>query len=421
MPIANDDVFETVIIDLHDDCVPHPLNPKIHPDEQMDDLDASLEKFGWLSVPIFNRRTRHLLDGHARRDRALAKGVRRIPVHPVDVDEETELEILAAFDRVGEKREYDLAKLKEVLGKVQAASGAMPIGWDAKSFNALLRKAGVEVDGGKSGLRPDADPDDMPDEETSDEPCRVQTGQVWKLGNHYLLCGDSTLLPHLEGLFRGKRAVMVATDPPYLMGFTASVHADGEKSANSEVGAIENEDLDGDLAEEFVRAYMVAIRTWCAGAFYIFHSRRHFSQLWTNALAAGLEPRYHLIWVKNNHTLSGSDHQSKYEGILYGGGKERKWNGGRDKMDVLEYDRPAKSDLHPTMKPADLVKRLVLNSSDPGDIVADFFSGSGTTIIVCEDTGRICYAVEKSPDFAARSIARWEQATGGTAVMAYTI
>jgi site-specific DNA-methyltransferase (adenine-specific) len=252
--------------------------------------------------------------------------------------------------------------------------------------------------------------------ELPEEP-RAKLGDIYQLGNHRLMCGDSTSITDIEKLMDGNKANMVFTDPPYLMGFTGNVHADGSKSFNSKHGAIKNDKMSREDGDQFILDIFTNIKLFNKGAYYVCFYRLGLDYIF-RALDK-LENQYKalIIWNKGNHTLSNSDYMSKYEPIVYGWFDEHLFYGDRSNFDIWDIQRTQKNDLHPTMKPIPLCSKAIENSSKKGDIVLDLFGGSGSTLIACEQLGRTCYMNELDPKYVDVIINRWEQFTGKKATL----
>lgn len=260
--------------------------------------------------------------------------------------------------------------------------------------------------------------DDVPD--VSEAAPRVKQGDIWQLGRHRLLCGDATVVTDMEKLMDGKKADMVFTDPPYNVNYGATMKdtlrkKDGQKSAGR---TIMNDNF-GDNFKQFLTDACANIVNFCKGAIYICMSSSELHTLYNSFVESGGKWSTFIIWAKNTFTLGRSDYQRQYEPILYGWpqGAKHYWCGDRDQADVWEYNKPQVNDLHPTMKPLELVARAIKNSSQANDIVADFFGGSGSTLIACEQLNRVCYMSELDPKFCDVILTRWEKLTGGTATL----
>ena len=244
---------------------------------------------------------------------------------------------------------------------------------------------------------------------------RCKSGDLWLLGRHRLLCGDATVVTDVEKLMDGKKADMVFTDPPYNVNYGATMKdslrkKDGQKSAGR---TIMNDNL-GDNFKQFLTDACANIINFCKGAIYICMSSSELHTLYNSFVESGGKWSTFIIWAKNTFTLGRSDYQRQYEPILYGWpqGAKHYWCGDRDQSDIWEYNKPQVNDLHPTMKPLELVARAIKNSSQANDIVADFFGGSGSTLIACEQLNRVCYMSELDPKFCDVILTRWENLTG---------
>jgi site-specific DNA-methyltransferase (adenine-specific) len=241
-------------------------------------------------------------------------------------------------------------------------------------------------------------------------------GDIWKLGNHRLMCGDSTDAGDVALLMNGEKATLFLTDPPYGVSY-------GDKNrflntlakGNSIQKPIENDHHSEDeMFEIWKKAFSNAneVTEGCM-SYYVFGAQGGELLLLLLALKeSNLAPRHGLVWVKNNHVLGRSDYNYKHEPITYGwktDGTHHFYGG--FKTSVFEYDKPQKSDLHPTMKPVPLISELIINSSRDGEIVLDLFGGSGTTLIAAEQLNRKCYMMELDPHYCDVIIARWEKLT----------
>lgn len=252
--------------------------------------------------------------------------------------------------------------------------------------------------------------DDPPEVDEENEPI-THLGDIWQLGEHRLMCGDSTDAGTVAILMNGKKADLLLTDPPYNVAYEGKTK-DALTIQNDKMGSSQFKEF---LTDAFSAA--VAVMTE-GGAFYIwFASREHCN--FENALnEAGLQVRQELIWKKNTMVLGRQDYQWKHEPCLYGwkDGAAHNWYSNRSQTTVLEFDRPQRSEDHPTMKPVELFAYQIQNSTKKSDIVLDLFGGSGTTIIACEQTGRIGYCMELDPKYCDVIIKRYENLTGNKAV-----
>ena len=261
-----------------------------------------------------------------------------------------------------------------------------------------------------------SDPEDnLPVENASPPVSRL--GDLWHLGPHRLLAGDATKPEDFERLLGGVKAAMVFTDPPYGVNY-GSAPKDKMRSTSRPI-------LNDNLGEEFgpfLTAACANILNYSSGAIYIAMASSALGLLADAFVAGGGHFSNFIIWAKQMFTLGRGDYQRQYEPILYGWPKKtgRYWCGARNLSDVWLFDKPARSELHPTQKPVALVSQAIRNSSERGSVVLDPFLGSGTTLIAAERTGRVCYGIELAPYYVDTIIRRWQDLTGGQAVHAET-
>lgn len=390
------------------------LNWRVHPKAQRDALKGVLSEVGWVTGVITNVTTGNVIDGHARIEEALKLGDETpVPFVEVELSEAEEMKILATLDPLSAMAGADKEQLDALLREVETADAAV-----MQMLDDLAKVNGLDY--GKEGAN---DADAEPQMDKADElrvKWGVERGQVWQLGEHRLMCGDSTSAEDVARLMGGEKADLLITDPPY-----GVAYADKNKYLNAVAFGnriqtpIENDH--GDIKETanllWLPAFSRAFECCCSTAsFYLFMPQGGDQMMMMMMMnEAGWMPRHELIWLKNNHVLGRSDYNYKHEPILYGW----KRNGthhyfGGFQTSVLECKKPQNSDLHPTMKPVELVSRLIPNNTKAGEIVYEPFSGSGTTIIACEQLGRKCRAMEISEAYTAVALERWHQATGKT-------
>jgi len=377
-----------------DQLLANPRNWRIHPKAQQDALAGILSEVGWVQRVIVNQRTGHMVDGHARVALAISRQEPTVPVLYVDLSEEEERAVLATFDPLGAMTVTDQEQLDALLAEVSVKDEAL---------RAML-------DGLRSEPLPGlTDPDAVPEVA---EPIS-KTGDLWLCGEHRLLCGDSTKAEDVERLMAGEKAALLWTDPPYGVNYVGGT---GLMIAND--GA---EGLPALLQGVFAAVSPVL----APGApFYIARPAGALSTTFGNAVdGAGWQLHEELQWVKDAMVLGHSDYHLRHETIMYGwlpgpgrsgrGNHEgSRWFGGNAETSVFEIPRPKASPDHPTGKPVELVERQVGNSSLHDDIILDLFLGSGTTLIACERTGRVCFGMELEPAYVDVAIRRWEAFTG---------
>ena len=264
---------------------------------------------------------------------------------------------------------------------------------------------------GESEPSGDTDEDEVPE---VPEEAVTKSGDMWILGEHRLLCGDTTMVDDLKKLMADDTADMIFTDPPYNVNYGATMKDSLRYHAGTLGGRkIMNDNL-GDGFAQFLTDSLSNLMMFNKGAAYVCMSSSELHTLYSSFVAAGGKWSTFIIWAKNTFTLGRADYQRQYEPILYGWSADKKhyWCGDHDQSDVWEYNKPVRNDLHPTMKPVELVERAINNSSKVGDIVLDGFGGSGSTLIAAEKTRRKARLMELDPKFCDVIVRRWEEYTG---------
>lgn len=402
--------------------IPYENNARTHSDEQIDKLKNSLKEFGFIN-PVIIDENNMILVGHGRVMAGKELGIFEVPCIRINHLSEDK------------KRAYILAdnKLSDMAG------------WDLDLLNAELEL--IELDMSLFGFENiteeeiEIKEDGFDFEDYEDIPeANSKQGEIYKLGTHYLMCGDSTNAEDVKKLMNGNIADLVVTDPPYNVNIT-----------NSQGMTIKNDNMSSDDFKYFIND---AIKNMSdnlkpGGAYYIWYGDIEDINFRTSCLNNDLLLKQCLIWVKNQFTLGRQDYQWRHEPCLYG------WKNGEghyfiydrtqstvieekeidfDSLDkesaikilkkvyqlestIIKEDKPKINDLHPTMKPINLLARLIKNSSEEKEIVLDLFGGSGSTLIACEQLNRKCYMMEYDPYYLDVIIDRWEKFTGEKAVL----
>lgn len=253
----------------------------------------------------------------------------------------------------------------------------------------------------------DVEEDDFSEEDENSVVARVKRGDIWKCGEHLIMCGDSTSPEDLSKLMDGELADLWLTDPPYNVNY---------EGGTKEALKIKNDNMDNDSFRQFLNnAFSCAVSSMKEGAsFYIWHADSEGYNFRGACFDSDLQVRQCIIWNKNSLVLGRQDYQWKHEPCLYGwkGGAAHKWYSDRSQSTVINFDRPSRNSLHPTMKPVGLFAYLIENSSKKGDLVLDSFGGSGTTMIACEQMGRKARVMELDEHYCDVIISRWEKLTG---------
>lgn len=378
------------------DVVPYDKNPRNN-DGAVESTANSIKEFGW-QQPIVVDKNNIVIVGHTRLKAAEKLKLDTVPVLVADnLSEEQVKAYRLADNKTGELADWDMALLNEELESIAEL--------DMDDFGFELAEDVEEV------------VDDDFDVEVPDEPTS-KLGQIYQLGNHRLMVGDSTDTKQVEALMGGQQADLLVTDPPYnvALGMGGSVDEARKRHRRTDGLVIMNDKMEDSKFREFlVSVYTAAKNNMKAGAsFYIWHADSERFNFEGAAKDVGWQVRETLIWNKNSITLGRQDYQWKHEPCLYGWneGGSHAWYSDRKQSTVLNFDRPTSSKLHPTMKPVPLFDYQIKNSSKQGDLVLDLFGGSGTTMIACEQNGRHAYLMELDPKYADVIITRWEEFTG---------
>jgi len=384
--------------------LPYARNARTHSDDQVAQIAASIAEFGFTN-PILAGSDGIIVAGHGRLAAAQKLGLEIVPVVVLDHLSPTQRRALVIADnRIAENAGWDDAMLRIELEALQLEGFDLDItGFDADALAELI--AGDEPDN-----EGQTDEDAVP--EVGEIPIS-RPGDVWIMGQHRLLCGDSTVAESYARLMQGDMADMVFTDPPYNVNYANSA----KDKMRGKDRAILNDNL-GDGFYDFLLAALTPTIGNCRGGIYVAMSSSELDVLQAAFRAAGGKWSTFIIWAKNTFTLGRADYQRQYEPILYGWpeGAQRHWCGDRDQGDVWAIKKPQKNDLHPTMKPVELVERAIRNSSRPGNVVLDPFGGSGTTLIAAEKSGRVARLIELDPKYVDVIVRRWEDFTGQTAI-----
>ena len=380
--------------------LPYARNARTHTEEQVAQIAASIAEFGFTN-PILAGADGVIVAGHGRLAAAHKLGLELVPVVVLEHLSPTQRRALVIADnRIAENAGWDEAMLRIELVALQDDDFDVSLtGFDADALADLL----ADEDGNGDGQ---TDDDAVP--ELTETPIS-RPGDVWVMGAHRLLCGDSTKSECFAQLLQGAQVDMVFTDPPYNVNY-ANTPKDKMRGTNR---AILNDNL-GDGFYDFLLAALTPTIANCRGGIYVAMSSSELDVLQSAFREAGGKWSTFVIWAKNTFTLGRSDYQRQYEPILYGWpeGATRHWCGDRDQSDVWQIKKPHKNDLHPTMKPVELVERAIRNSSRPGNVVLDPFGGSGTTLIAAEKSGRLARLIELDPKYVDVIVRRWQDWTG---------
>jgi len=376
---------------------PHPKNPRIHPESALNKLARSIEEFGWTN-PILCSKDGIVLAGHARLKAAERAGIKEVPVIYLPLEGAKADAYLIADNKLQDETEWDEVKLEDLFKELSLTELDLNLtGFDEIEWDKLIGN------NGNGGL---TDPDAVPEEV---EPI-CNTGDLWSLGRHRLLCGDCTVAENVEKLMGGQRCNSMVTDPPYGVDYSSKNEFLNKFDKGNRIQTAIKNDAIQDY-RKFYADFLSIIPFADKNTIYIFMSGKELHQLRLAAEDAKITWSMWLVWAKNNHVLGRTDYAYKHEFIFYGWKGRHKFYGGF-KTTILECDKPLKSDLHPTMKPVPLLEQLLQDGSLQNSIIYDPFGGSGSTLIACEQTNRICYMMEIDPHYCDVIVNRWQNFTG---------
>ena len=389
----------------------HKNNAKLHPQEQIEQIKESIRLYGFNDpIGIWGKKNT-IVEGHGRYMAAKEMGMQEVPC--IRLDHLTDKQ----------RREYMLVHNQTTMNS----------GWDFDLLSDELD--GLDFDGFDFGFDLDTDAGDEPGEVVEDdydaeppvEP-KAKLGDIYQLGRHRLMCGDSTKAEGVERLMDGQKADMVFTDPPYNVAIGSKNKVLNENNHKKRGHRIE-EDIENDkgmtdeeIGESIWKPVFINLRDSskdCCSIYVTMPQGGSHMMMMMMMMSAAWQVKHELIWVKNQPTFSMGrlDYDYQHEPICYGWNKSHKFYGnGKYNKSIWNIDKPKESKLHPTMKPIELIVNAVLNSTQEGDLVIDFFGGSGSTLIACEQTNRNCYMMELDPRYIDVIIDRWEKFTGEKAV-----
>lgn len=366
---------------------PYENNVKNHPVQQLAALTQSIQQFGFRQ-PIVIDKNHVIVAGHARYEAAAALGMENVPCELADDLSEEQINAYRILDNeIAKQGTTNIEALHIELTKLPD--------FDFKPFNLDIPK----IETISEGL---TDEDEVPEITVSP---KTKMGDIWLLGNHRLMCGDSTMIDNVEKLMAGKKADMVFTDPPYGYKYESHRYKDGNPH-----GMLKNDDKIIDF---------MPILFWAThdnAAVYICGSHQN-THLWRPLIDNNFKYKNMIVWKKNNWSMGDlkGAYGGQHELILFAHKGSVELRGERHR-DIWEFDRDPPKD-HPTQKPVDLIMFAINNTSDQGDNVIDLFGGSGSTLIACEKTNRKCFMMELTPNYCDVIINRWQKFTGKDAIL----
>ena len=382
-------------------------NNKNHPEEQISLLVQNIDKFGF-TTPFLIDSNNNLIAGHGRKLACDRLGIKKVPCIVVDDLTEDEIKSLRIADnRLGELGETNWMNLKEEFLTLKDTGLDFLTGYTDTDFDFIEEPGEVEED------------DYEVPEDVNVIGTDIKRGDIIKLGNHRLMCGDSTEIEDVEKLTEQNKLDMCFTDPPYNLGFSGSMSnttKNGvrikDKGANQRHEEIHNDKKDKKEFYEFISKSLENIKSTIIGAYYITFCTQTLDELIIPMREQEFNWKSIIVWMKNQATLSGKDYKGRYEPIVYGRFNEEFYAKRYLQEDIWEHQRTLKNDLHPTMKPIHLIAQAIENSSKQGQTVLDLFGGSGSTLIACEQLNRKCYMMELDEKYCEVICQRWEKLTG---------
>ncbi len=384
-----------------DDLMPYKNNARTHSESQIKKIAASMKEFSFIAPVVINDENM-ILAGHGRLIAAKQIGLQRVPVvRVVHLTQAQQRAYILADNRIADDAGWDDELLKIELSELNELEFDLAItGFEDEELNNLIFED--EEDAFLT------DEDDCPD--ANDVHIVTVKGDIWQIGEHKLLCGDSTILGDVEKLMDGEQADLLITDPPY------NVNYEGKTSKKLK---IQNDSMSETAFRQFLSdAYSNANVVMKSGAvFYIWHAASESYNFYGAAIDVGWDIKQSLIWSKNNIVLGRQDYHWKHEPCLYGwkSGKHY-WGSDRKQTTILEFNKPVRNAEHPTMKPVDLIQYQIENSSRKNEIVLDLFGGSGTTLIAAEKTSRKARLIELDTKYCDVIVKRWQNLTGKEAI-----
>ena len=362
-------------------------------DAEYEKLKRSIEQFGYVEPVIWNKVTGRVVGGHQRLKVLLDMGITEVDCVVVEMDEEKEKALNIALNKIS--GEWDKDKLALLIADLQGSDFDVTLtGFDLEEIDDLF----------KDTLKEGVKEDDFDVDAELQKPVLTRPGDVWTLGRHRLVCGDSTKAETFELLMAGKRANLVVTDPPYNVNYEGGA------------GKIKNDNMENSAFYEFLLAAFKNTEAVMAddASIYVFHADTEGLNFRRAFADAGFYLSGTCIWKKQSLVLGRSPSQWQHEPVLFGWKKKGKhqWYTGRKESTIWEFDKPKKNGDHPTMKPIPLLAYPIMNSSMSNTLVVDPFGGSGSTLITCEQTDRSCYTIELDEKFCDVIVKRYIEQAG---------
>lgn len=385
--------------------IPYARNARTHSDEQVAQVAASIREFGFTN-PVLVSAENDIIAGHGRVMAARKLGLEKVPcIRLAHLTETQRRAYVLADNKLALNSGWDEELLKVELGFLQDDKD-FDLGLTGFSETELLALLSVQTVEGNT------DPDEAP--EAPSTPVSV-LGDLWTLGNHRIICGDSTFIDTVQKLLSGVKPHLMVTDPPYGVEYDPEWRNKAIRAGGSKLGARAT----GKVANDDKADWRDAWALFPGDVAYVWHGMLHAGNVFQSLQDSGFIIRTEIVWAKSNFAISRGHYHPQHESCFYAvkKGETGHWAGDRKQTTLWQIPKPAKSETgHGTQKPVECMKRPIENNSLPGQAVYEPFSGSGTTIIASEMTGRCCYAVELNPAYVDVTITRWQDFTGKQAI-----
>ncbi len=395
-----------------DDLLPYERNTRIHKQFQVDQIINSIKEFGFTN-PILISQENGIIAGHGRLMAAKRLKLDKVPVIRLDyLTPDQQRAYIIADNKIAENAEWDLPLLAQEIQDL-----------DGLDFDiSLLGFSDIDLD---KLMNTEIEPEEEePEEDLTGNAIDHVTklGDIWLLGKHRLICGDSSDIETYNKLTKGAKFDMLLTDPPYGVNYEEKREPMNKRAGNRK-GGVKHKEIANDNIQDyrvFFANFLSLIEFNDYNTVYCFLSGLELHNLRLAFDDAKINWGDYLIWLKNQAVINRKDYNAQHEFIVYGWKDRHKFYGPTNSKTVLEFSKPQKADLHSTMKPIDLLEELLSHGSKRNALVYEPFAGSGSTLIACENKGRQCYAIEIEPKYCDVIVTRWQKLTGQQAILEST-